>query len=182
MNMSPTLILVTLLSLGAVNSSAGPRQTENGIRHRDPANFAQQDPVTDFAGILELVESSNFRFKADRAFPQGGRTIDMASRSNKLEVKGEIASADLAFFGRARNVAYDPGGGGIQFEGEMTNRKIKVREKKDRVMLSFRVSGARDSFSCYLTVTAKGYANLSVNSNQRSTISYSGRIFALTEE
>jgi hypothetical protein len=179
--MRSILILTAVLLLGTSNGSAVPGQKDNGIRYKDPANYSQQETVADFTDILELIESSNFRFKADWAFPQGGRSVDLTSRPNEMEVKGENASADLAFFGRARNVGYDPGGG-IKFDGEMTNKKIKVKEKKDKVMLSFTVRGERDSFSCYLTVTGKGNANLSINSNQRSTISYSGRIFALPGE
>jgi len=130
---------------------------------------------------LELVESGSFMFKADRALPSGAGSIDVTTRPNKVEVIDEIAKGDLAFFGSNTMAAYNPEGGGIKFDGEIKNKKIKKKEKRNQLILSFSVQGKGDNYSCIFTITQSGSASLTINSNHRSTISYNGRIYPLVE-
>jgi len=134
------------------------------------------------SSMQELIGSGNFRFTADRAFPSGGGSIDMISRPNKVEIRDGNAQGDLAYFGQARNIGYDADGGGIKFDGEMTNTSMKVKERKNLVNYSFSVKGTRDQFNCYLTVSPDGSGTLSVSSNLRNTISYQGRISPMEKE
>lgn len=83
----------------------------HGTQAQDQSDV--QAPTGDFAATLELVESSQIQFEADRALPQGGRIVDMTTRPNWVEVRGKNAKGDLAFFGRAGNIAYNPDGGRI---------------------------------------------------------------------
>ena len=110
----------------------------------------------EIADMEELVESGKFLFTADRAFPTGGPSANLISRPNKVELNGDNAKGDLAYFGKAHNasVAYNPDGGGIKFDGEMTNKQIKV--KKKNVILSFKMKAPNEQYSCYLTITSSG--------------------------
>jgi len=130
----------------------------------------------------ELVESGKFLITADRAFPTGGPSVNLISRPNKVEFKGDNAKGDLAYFGKAHNasVAYSADGGGIKFDGEMTNKQIKV--KKKNIILSFKIKAPGEQYICSLTISPSGSATLSINSNNKSSISYNGAVTALEVE
>ena len=136
----------------------------------------------EIADMEELVESGKFLFTADRAFPTGGSSVNLISRPNKAEFKGDNAKGDLAYFGKAHNasVAYSADGGGIKFDGEMMNKEIKV--KKKNVILSFKMKVPGDQYSCSLTITSSGSATLAISSNNKSFISYNGAVTAMEEE
>ena len=132
--------------------------------------------------IEKLVESGKFLFTADRAFPSGGRTVDLMNRANKVEFNGDDARGDLAFFGNATNAsaAYSSDGGGIKFDGEMTNKQIKVKKKK--VILSFKIKAPGEQYICSLSISPSGSATLAISSNNKSSISYNGAVKAIEEK
>ena len=136
----------------------------------------------EIADIEKLVESGKFLFTADRAFPSGGRTVDLMNRANKVEFNGDDARGDLAFFGNATNAsaAYSSDGGGIKFDGEMTNKQIKV--KKKNIILSFKIKAPGEQYICSLTISPSGSATLAISSNNKSSISYNGTVTAIVEE
>jgi len=140
---------------------------------------AQAQEIVD---MEELVESGKFLFTADRALPSGGRTVDLMNRANKVEFTGDDAKGDLAYFGKATNAsaAYSSDGGGIKFDGEMTNKQIKV--KKNKVILSFKIKAPGEQYNCSLTISPSGSATLAINSNNKSSISYNGAVKAIEEK
>ena len=136
----------------------------------------------EIADIEKLVESGKFLFTADRAFPSGGRTVDLMNRANKVEFNGDNAQGDLAYFGTAHtaSAAYSSDGGGIKFDGEMINKEIKVKKKK--VILSFKMKAPGEQYTCFLTITPSGSASLAISSNNKTSISYNGAVTAMEEE
>ncbi|MBX9808627.1 MAG: DUF4251 domain-containing protein, partial [Flavobacteriaceae bacterium] len=80
----------------------------------------------------------------------------------------------LPFFGRAYSGAGYGGDGGMKFEGKPTDYSIE--KKKKNYVIKANVRGERDSYSIMLLVYFEGAATLSINSNNRSSISYDGDI------
>jgi len=136
----------------------------------------------EFADMEGLVNTGKFLFTADRALPSGGRTVDMMNRANKVEFKGDDAKGDLAFFGKATNAsaAFSSDGGGIKFDGEMTNKQIKVKKKK--LILSFKIKAPGEQYNCSLTITPSGSATLAISSNNKSSISYNGAVKTIEDK
>lgn len=125
--------------------------------------------------IEALIDAKNFVFEAQKANPLGGRFIILDNNSYFLNFNTEKTTCDLPFFGRAFNVAYG-GDGGIKFEGVPEN--IKVEKKKKSYVLRASVRGKDDVYSLIFSVFFDGGASLSVNSNNRASISYDGQIRA----
>jgi hypothetical protein len=124
--------------------------------------------------IALLVESKEFVFIVNRVMPQSGRTINLTTEYS-VEFHSERIKCDLPFFGRAYSGAgYGGTEGGIIFEEIPTDYSIEKKEKK--YLIRANVRGDRDSYSMILTVYFEGSATLSVNSNNRSPISYDGNI------
>lgn len=127
--------------------------------------------------IALLVESKEFVFVATRVMPQSGRTINLTT-DYFAEFQPEFIKADLPFFGRAfSGIGYGGSDSGINFEGKPT--VFSIEKKKKAYYIKVDVRGERDSYSLMLTVYFEGSATLSVNSNNRSSISYDGDIKAI---
>ncbi|OXA71784.1 hypothetical protein B0A67_10550 [Flavobacterium aquidurense] len=125
--------------------------------------------------IEALIDAKNFVFEAQKVNPQGGRFIILNNNSYFLNFNTEKTTCDLPFFGRAFNVPYG-GDGGIKFEGIPEN--IKVEKKKKNYTFRATVKGKDDVYDLIFTIFFDGGASLSVNSNNRASISYDGEIEA----
>lgn len=158
------LILSFLLSLSFVRASESKKDSQ-------------------FENIRQLVTSNRFRAEADRAFPSRGKTIDLFSNRGFITLSDSLARGFLPFFGRAYSLPYGDGGG-IEFDSTVQNRQILIKDKKKNKTITYRFSvrGKNDLFNITLLITSSGNCTITVQSNQRSSISYSGKIYPLQEE
>lgn len=129
--------------------------------------------------IEALIDSKKFDFEAQKANPQGGRFIILDYNTYFLKFNTEKTTCDLPFFGRAFSVPYG-GDGGIKFEGVPEN--IKVEKKKKNYVVRASVRGKEDVYSLIFSIFFDGGATLSINSNNRASIYYDGRIRAPVTE
>jgi hypothetical protein len=126
-----------------------------------------------------LVNSKEFVFVARTAISQGGRSINLTT-DYTVEFHSDLIKCDLPFYGRAYSgVAYG-GDGGMKFEGKPT--VFSIEKNKKAYVIKAEVRGERDSYSLMLSVYFDGSAYLSINSNNRSSISYNGDIEALPKK
>jgi len=125
--------------------------------------------------IEALINSKSFVFEAQKVNPQGGRVIILDYNTYFLKFNTEKTTSDLPFFGRAFNVAYG-GDGGIKFEGVPEN--IKIEKKKKSYILKATVKGKDDVYNLTFSIFLNGGATLFVNSNNKASISYDGKIKA----
>jgi hypothetical protein len=132
--------------------------------------------------LLKLVDSQQYAFQGSKANPQQGRQIDLTTRNNFLRIKNGNAHADMPYFGRAYSGGYSTSDGGVKFDGPMENYEETKNDKKRRVTIKFKVKGIDDTFSCTLNISGINSASLSVISNKRQSISYTGAISELQEE
>lgn len=122
----------------------------------------------------ELLNSKNYEFVGDWAYPQGGRSISLTTNPNYFRIKNDSIYSEMPYFGRAYSgVAYG-GDGGLKFKGIMKNYSLKSNKKN--FLLNAEVKGESDNYSITLTVFFDGGASLSINSNNRASINYRGNI------
>ncbi|MBI9061012.1 MAG: DUF4251 domain-containing protein [Marinilabiliaceae bacterium] len=133
-----------------------------------------------FDQTMELINKGNFKFEARRAYPQGGRSIDLTTNYGFITVKQEAAEGDLPFFGRAYTASYG-GDGGIKFDGEMLDKNIEVNQKKQKVILTFEVRD-KDTYKVTMDIGYNGNASVGITSNNRSHINYQGEIKKIEKE
>ena len=126
------------------------------------------------AQTIELINKGDFKFEATRAFPQGGRSIDLTTNYGFITFKQANAEGDLPYFGRAYTATYG-GDGGIKFNGEMLNKKMEVNEKKQKILITFEVRD-KDTYQVTMDIGYNGSSSVSITSNNRSHISYQGDI------
>jgi hypothetical protein len=132
---------------------------------------------------LKLVESGSFHFVALRAFPSGGPTIDLATQNAFAGISNKLASADLPYFGTATGSAgYSPESRGIKFDGPMEGVNLLVKEKENRINLTFSVKSGRDQYKSIYTIMGGDSTTLGISGNLRGSISYDGLISVINKE
>jgi len=163
-----TLFVIVVISSISFTLSAQEKKSKKEIKQEK------------FDETFELINKGDFKFEAKRAFPQGGRSIDLTTNYGFISVKQDAAEGDLPYFGRAYTASYG-GDGGIKFDGEMLDKKIEVNEKKHRVILSFEVRD-KDTYKVTMDIGYNGNTSVSITSNNRSHISYQGEIKKIEKE
>ena len=98
-------------------------------------------------------------------------------------MKDSVAEGNLPFFGRAYSLPYGEGGG-IEFDAPMKNPQVKMlkKKKKQSVMFSFSVPGKGDTYQITIEMMGGDGCSVFLVSNNRTQISYSGKIKALDRE
>ncbi|MFP4365754.1 MAG: DUF4251 domain-containing protein [Bacteroidales bacterium] len=127
-----------------------------------------------FQNTVEIIEQESFIFKAQRAFPQGGRSVDLTTNYGFIEISDDSGEARLPFFGRAYSIPYG-GNGGIQFSGTIENVELSRNQEKMRINYSFEVRD-RDYYKVNMEISHDGNAYVTIISNNRSQISYQGTV------
>ncbi|MCU4176594.1 DUF4251 domain-containing protein [Carboxylicivirga sp. N1Y90] len=133
-----------------------------------------------FTETKTLVDSAQFIYVPNRAFPQGGQSIDLTTNYGFIKITGDNAEGDLPFFGRGFQSHYG-NDGGIKFNGTMENKKVEINEKKRTITFSFEVKD-KDHYRVSMEISYNGNTSVNVTSNNRSHISYQGEIDKIEEK
>ena len=152
---------------------------QNGLSQDKKSRKAKQEQA--IANTKQLIDNGQFIFVPDRAYPQGGTSIDLTTNYGFIKINGDECIGDLPFFGRAYQVDYGSNEGGLVFEGEMLEKEWETNDKKKRYTLSFVVKD-KDNYQIHMEIGFEGNTSVNVISNNRSFISYSGQISELKED
>jgi len=128
-----------------------------------------------------IVNSKTFVFVGTIAYPQGGRSVNLATTSNFIRFSPDLIESDMPFYGRAYSGAgYGGSDGGLTFKG--TPGLFTVEKSKKGFQVNAEVKGEYDNYRISLSVGSEGSGSLSIYSNNRSNMSYSGNISSIEEE
>jgi len=165
-------IIVALLMMSVFATGFAQKITGKAKREKSRVEKRQQ--------IESLINSKVFVFVATKALPQGGSTIDLTTNPNSLKFHPDKIESYMPFFGRAYSIEYG-GGGGFKFEGKPEEYNVLSRKKGKGYEVHASVSDTRDNYKLSLIVSTEGNATLTINSNQRSSISYYGNVEKVKE-
>jgi len=129
----------------------------------------EQQKLTD-----SLMNAREFVFTARRAIPQGFSAIDLTTNPNYVWFLPDSIISDMPFFGQGYSGIGYGGDKGLEFSGKPDEYSF-TREKKNYQVKAV-VKTGHDTFQLFLTVGFEGSATLSINSMNRSPISYNGEI------
>jgi len=161
-------LLITLALLGAsVYAAENPQKQDKKQKQKEQTE--------------KLVNSKQFQFVARQALPMGGKSVDLTTNPNFTKFYPDSIQADMPFFGRAYSVPYG-GSGGIKFHGKPKKFTITPQKRGKGYLIKATVNDTSDSYSLTLSVSNDGYGTLTINSNNRNSISYYGKISALENE
>jgi hypothetical protein len=125
---------------------------------------------------VEEMMANKFVFIARTALPQGYKTVNLSTSEYTVMFQPELIISYLPFYGKAYSGIGYGGDNGLKFEGKPD--EYTVTKSKKNYQVKAVVKGENDTFSLSLSVSFGGSASLTVNSNNRSTISFNGDISA----
>ncbi|MEP7374079.1 MAG: DUF4251 domain-containing protein [Chitinophagaceae bacterium] len=128
----------------------------------------------DASVIQQAVETKNFIFKAESVTPQRGRMRQLSPEYDVV-LRPDTIISFLPYFGRAFTASINPSEGGIKFTSNSFNYVVS-QKKKNYWEITIKPKDVTDVRQLYLTVFDNGRASLSVNSNNRESISFNGFI------
>ena len=167
------LSVVLLFVFGVVSVSFA--QT-NSKKHSGKKS-KQEEKNEKFIAVKKLIESGTFVFTAVRAFPAGGQPVEFMSNPGQIVIQRDMAYAGLPYIGQSHTSMYGDTNVGMNFKGRMKDVKLKVNEKKRRIYFSFNVI-KDDSFRVSMEISYDGGCSVTIISQRKTSISYSGTVSA----
>lgn len=144
---------------------------------------------TDKATTTRIVDEKNFVFIATNAMPMnnteinnilnkmpGGNTggnISLNGSSYDVQVSPDSVIAYLPYYGRAFSAPMGTDDNGFKFKAKNFTYKTTKRKKGGWDIL-ITTKDIRDNVRMVLSISENGYGTLSVNSNNKQSISYNG--------
>lgn len=124
--------------------------------------------------LADKVESVKYEFKARSASPLGGRTIQLTPGYYSLKIRKDTIESYLPYYGRAYTAPMSPDEGGIKFTS--TDFDYGIKESKNGWEVTITTKDTPQKISMYLNIGKGGYGTLSVQDNNRQSISFYGTI------
>jgi D-Tyr-tRNAtyr deacylase len=126
------------------------------------------------AKVKKIVDSERFQMTMNQANPMGGRMISLTPEYTLTLAKDSVISY-LPYFGRAYSAPLNSEGG-IKFTELIHDKKISFNAKKGNYTLSFKAQTKEDTYLFFITIWLNGNVTVSVTSNNRQPIDFSGEI------
>lgn len=123
-----------------------------------------------------LINARTFVFYAKTALPQGYKTVQLNTREYDVKFLPDFIVSYMPFYGRAYSGVGYGGDNGLKFEGKP--EEFTVTKGKKNFQVNAVVIGENDVYTLSLSVGFEGSASLTITSNNRSPISYSGDVAA----
>lgn len=162
------LLIITLFSLTNINA-----QEKSKKQLKADAELENQKK------IALLVDSKEFVFVAKSVLPQEGRMINLTDYY-AVEYRLDLIKSELPFFGVGYSGVGYGGENGMQFEG--APKEFSIEKTKDAYSIKSKVKTDHDTYSLFLSVYFDGSARLFISSNNRTSISYNGKIDVLKKK
>lgn len=145
---------------------------------------------TDPQIVNNLVNSDEFTFHADRAFPMnqdviniansmpnaaGQRIFDLSGEGYSIEIKKNVLDVVLPYFGRTFNPNYGTTDNSYRFTSK-DYTLTKSQSKKGNWVYKIKTNDVKNVSDINIEVFKNGKAMTSIRSNDRQPISYDGYI------
>lgn len=127
--------------------------------------------------LREVVNSREFTIENDWVQPLGSSMINLMNNPNQIKFQGDSVQVFLPYFGvRQSGGGYASGGEGIQFSGPAQNLNSVEDPESKKIVMRFEGNQGSENLQFIITLFTNGTANTAVNSTQRNSISYRGKI------
>lgn len=138
------------------------------------AGWAQKKgAAADSARVAAALNDHRFVFVPQQMIPMGGR-VRQVTPDYTVKVSGDTLKSYLPYFGRAYSAPIGSSTGPLDFTTPVTY--TLTPRKKGGWQVTLKPVGSRDIQRYDFTIFSSGSASLSVTSNNRQPISYSGYV------
>jgi hypothetical protein len=126
--------------------------------------------------VETMINAREFVFVPRIALPTGMKPVNISANQYGIKFQPDFIDSYMPFFGRAYSAVAYGNDSGFSFKGKP--EKFTTEKSKKTFQINAVVKGETDIFRLFLSVGTEGSASLSISSDNRSTISYQGEIFA----
>lgn len=124
--------------------------------------------------VEAMINAKEFVFTGRYANPTGYKSVNLATTTNYVKFEPEQIESYMPYYGRAYSGAGYGGDEGIKFTGRPEDYTFTKGKKSYQVDANMK--GEKDTYRLSLSVGFEGSATLTVTSNNRSAISFTGEI------
>ena len=162
-----SLVIAFILTLSITSGFA---QEKSKKELKEEKKLEKQKQVDD------LMTAKTFEFVGRMAMPTGYKTVNLTSTTNYVKFQPELVDSYMPFYGRAYSGVGYGNDEGLKFTGKP--EEFTITKGKKNYQVNATVKGEKDTFRLSLSVGFEGGTSLTITSNNRSAISYSGEIKA----
>lgn len=145
---------------------------------------------TDSKNVEALINTDEFTFHADRAFPMnqdvvniansmpnaaGQRIFDLSGEGYSIEIKKDVLDVVLPYFGRTFTSNYGTSDNSYRFISK-DYTLTKSQGKKGKWVYKIKPNDVKNVSDIYIEVFKNGKASTSIRSNDRQPITYDGYV------
>jgi predicted small secreted protein len=157
------ILLIVAAAMGLASCATARLTTE------EKNNLAQ--------AIQTGISEKNFEMEIRMMNPQRGRSRNVSGFS--VEVKGDTLVSNLPYFGVVHSAPYG-GGKGLNFESKINSYQT-TQAKSECTQVAIKTKNEEDNYVYTFDIYADGTAYLTVRSDNRDGISYTGYVSAPSE-
>lgn len=144
---------------------------------------------TDKATTLRIVEEKNYSFVATSAIPTnstdindvlrkmpgnvGGGSINLSGSSYDVRITKDSVVAYLPYYGRSYSASMNPDENGYKFKTKNFTYNAE-KTKKGGWNVNINTKDVKDNARMTFNISTNGYATLTIVSNNKQSIMYSG--------
>ena len=125
--------------------------------------------------VQEQLAAENFKIKVDYMYPQRYPSRPIMS-DFWLEMKEGSVNSYLPYFGQVHMPSLYSIDEGLNFETPILNYTKRRNERKHRTEIQFNAKSRDDYYAYSIYIYDDGNADISVHSNRRDAIRYSGEL------
>jgi hypothetical protein len=149
----------------------------NGFSQDKPRELSKEEQKLEKQKQIEaIVNAREFVFVARMANPTGMRSVNLASNPNFMKFSPDLIESEMPFYGKAYSSIGYGSDAGMKFKEKPD--EFTVEKSKKEFDIKVVVKGETDNYKIYLSVGFEGNTMISINCNNRSSISYRGEISA----
>jgi hypothetical protein len=163
--MKTKIITLAVLLLFFISSASAQEKSKKEIKEEQKIEKQKQ--------VEAMVLAKEFTFVGRMANPSGMRSVNLATNPNFMKFSPDMIESEMPYFGTSRSPVYG-GDAGLKFKAKPEEFTMEKGKKNYEGLVV--VKGDNDKYKIYLSVSFDGSATLSVSSNNRSNISYTGEI------
>ncbi|QED36935.1 DUF4251 domain-containing protein [Antarcticibacterium arcticum] len=133
-----------------------------------------------YDALLSLVNSREFEIEQEWAIPLSGNTINLLGNPNYIRFKGNQVDLFLPYYGvRQSGGEYGGGDGGIKYVGPAEKLVIEENTRQNNIQIKFEGRQGTEDLQFFISLMPGGNTHTSVNSSERTAISYRGNVKVL---
>ena len=123
------------------------------------------------SNMKQSIDSRQFVVNVNNAYPTGGKMVILTSMYS-FKVKNDSAFSYLPYYGRAYSLPYG-GGKGLIFNDKIKDYNQKYT-KKGSSEIDVNVANDEDNYRFFILLYPNGTASITMNCNNRQSISFTG--------